>query len=93
MYNIWSYTKIQLYERIEFILNFAHKDGTKLDPAAVGIPPGVPVDVPHVVTFNALDSNRTEMIVSEFGYATAEARDLSKSGLEQCVDKMAMLFD
>ncbi|HCT81578.1 MAG TPA: activator of HSP90 ATPase [Micromonosporaceae bacterium] len=93
MYNTWSYTRIQPYERIEFILTFADKDGTKLDPAAVGIPPGVPADVPHVVTFKAVGANRTEMTVSEFGYATAEARDLSKSGLEQCVDKMAVLFD
>jgi hypothetical protein len=30
--------------------------------------------------------------VREFGYGTAEARDISRAGLEQCLDKMAALF-
>jgi len=28
----------------------------------------------------------------EFGYTLDQARDLSKAGLEQCLDKMAALF-
>jgi hypothetical protein len=29
------------------------------------------------------------MIVAEYGYTSEQAHDLSKAGLEQCLDKMA----
>jgi len=89
MYNTWTYKKIVPNERIEFTLNFADKDGNKLDPAQMGLPPGIPKDVPHVITFKALGDKKTEMTVSEFGYTTDEAVNTSKAGLDQCLDKMA----
>jgi uncharacterized protein YndB with AHSA1/START domain len=88
MYNTWTYRKIEPLKRIEFILNFADQDGRKLDPATMGLPPGIPQDVPHVVTFKVV-GNRTEMTVSEYGYASNEAANVSRSGLEECLDKMA----
>ena len=51
MYHTWTYTTIESHERIGFVSNFADKDGTHLDPAALGMPPGVPHDVPHEITF------------------------------------------
>lgn len=89
MYNTWSYRKIVPHERIEFVLNFADKDGNKLDPAKMGLPPGIPQDVPHIITFKALGDKKTEMTVSEYGYTTDQAVETSKAGLEQCLDKMA----
>lgn len=89
MYNTWTYKKIVPNERIEFTLNFADKDGNKLDPAQMGLPPGIPKDVPHVITFKARGDKKTEMTVSEFGYTTDEAVNTSKAGLDQCLDKMA----
>lgn len=93
MYNTWTYQKIVPLERIEFILNFADKDGNKLDPAEMGLPPGVPQDVLHVITFKAggdpSTGPRTEMTVTEYGYTSDQAHDISKAGLEQCLDKMA----
>lgn len=89
MYNTWAYKKIVPNERIEFVLNFSDKDGNKLDPAKIGLPPGIPQDVPHVITFKALGNNKTEMTVSEYGYTTDQAVATSKAGLEQCLDKMA----
>ena len=62
------------------------------DPAATGIPPGVPYDVLHVVTFEAAGDGGTEMTVTEYGYTTEQAHDLSKAGMEQCLDKMAAIF-
>ena len=41
-YNTWTYRRIVPLERLEFVQHFADKDGTPLDPAAVGLPPGVP---------------------------------------------------
>jgi uncharacterized protein YndB with AHSA1/START domain len=89
MYNTWTYKKIVPHERIEFVLNFSDKDGNKLDPAKIGLPPGIPQDVPHIITFKALGDRKTEMTVSEYGYTTDQAVETSKAGLEQCLDKMA----
>jgi uncharacterized protein YndB with AHSA1/START domain len=92
IYNTWTYTRIDPHERIEFVSNFADDDGTHIEPAAMGVPPGVPYDVPHVITFETVGDGRTEMTVTEHGYTTEEARDLSKAGMEQCLDKMAAIF-
>ena len=35
MYHTWTYTRIDPHERIEFISNFADKEGTHIDPAAM----------------------------------------------------------
>jgi hypothetical protein len=56
------------------------------------VPPGVPYDVLHVITFESVGDNETEMTVTEYGYTTEQARDLSKAGMEQCLDKMATIF-
>jgi uncharacterized protein YndB with AHSA1/START domain len=92
MYSTWTYTKIVPNERIEYTFNFADKDGNKLTPAQMGIPAGVPEDGHHIVTFKDLGDNRTEMTVTEHGYTSDQAHDLSKAGLEQCLDKMAASF-
>ncbi len=92
MYNTWTYTRIDPHKRIEFVSNFANKDGTHLDPAAMGMHPGVPREVPHVIVFKAAGDNGTEMTVTEHDYTTEQARDLSHAGMEQCLDKMAALF-
>jgi uncharacterized protein YndB with AHSA1/START domain len=91
-YNTWTYRKIDPNKLIEFILNFTDKDGKKLDPAAMDMPPGIPKDVRHVITFKAVGDSQTEMTVTEYGYTSDQAHDLSKAGLEQCLDKMAASF-
>jgi uncharacterized protein YndB with AHSA1/START domain len=92
MYNTWTYTRIDPHERIEFISNFADEDGRHLNPADLGVPQGVPHDVLHVITFKGAGGGGTEITVTEYGYTTEEARNLSKAGMEQCVDKMAAIF-
>jgi uncharacterized protein YndB with AHSA1/START domain len=92
MYHTWTYTRIDPQKRIEFLSNFANEDGTHLDPGALGMPPGVPHDVPHVIVFKAAGNKGTEMTVTEHGYTTEQARDLSRAGMEQCLDKMAAMF-
>ncbi len=92
MYHTWTYTRIDPHERIEFVSNFADEDGTHIDPAAMGMPTGVPREVPHVIVFKAAGDNGTKMTVTEYGYTTEQARDLSRAGMEQCLDKMAAMF-
>jgi uncharacterized protein YndB with AHSA1/START domain len=91
-YNTWAYRKIVPMQQIEFILNFADKDGKRIDPVSMGLPPGIPQDVRHVITFKAVGDNQTEMTVTEYGYTPDQEFDLSKAGLEQCLDKMAASF-
>lgn len=88
-YSLWSYKKIAPLELIEYIHNLVDKDGKKVDPAKVGLPPDFPQDVRNVITFKAVGANRTEMTVKEYGYTSDQWFDLSKQGLEQCLDKMA----
>src|SRR5262245_22128849 len=89
MYNTWSYKKIVLHERIEFTLHFTDKDGNKLDPTQMGLPPEIPKEVPHVITFKALGDKKTEMTIIESGYTTEQAVEPSRAGLVECLDKMA----
>ena len=58
----------------------------------MGMPPGDPCYGPHVITFKSVGDARTEIVVTEHGYTTEQARDLSRAGMEQCLDKMAAMF-
>ena len=88
VYSTWTYQTIDPRAMIEFVFNFSDSEGRKIHPDQVGIPPGVPEDVRHVITFRTLEDNRTEMTITEFGYLTDQAHDISRAGLAQCVDKM-----
>jgi uncharacterized protein YndB with AHSA1/START domain len=92
MHNRWTYTEITEPSRVEFVSTFADADGNRIDPAAAGIPPGVPVDVPHVVDLEPLPGGRTRVTVTESGYTDEQARAQSQLGQEQCLDKMQALF-
>jgi uncharacterized protein YndB with AHSA1/START domain len=87
-YNTWSYQKIDPLQRIEFVLNFADAEGNRVTPVELGLPPDIPQAVRHVVTFKALGDNQTEMTITEFGYTSALAQELSKAGMEGSLDKM-----
>jgi uncharacterized protein YndB with AHSA1/START domain len=88
LYNTWTYRKIVPMQLIEFILDWADKDGNRIDPNKMGLPPDMPRDVRHVVTFKAV-GNKTEMTVTEYGYTSDQIFDLSLAGLNECLDKMA----
>jgi uncharacterized protein YndB with AHSA1/START domain len=92
LYNTWTYRKIVPMQQIEFIQNFADEQGNKINPVTVGLPSDLPQDVRNVVSFKAVGNNQTEMTVTEYGYTSDQVFDLSKVGLEQCLDKMAASF-
>jgi activator of Hsp90 ATPase-like protein len=92
MYNTWAYTRIIPLHEIEFVLNFADADGNRIEPTAMGLPADIPQDVRHLITFKAVNANQTEMTVTEFGYTSDQVFDMSKAGLEQCLDKMGASF-
>ena len=88
MYNTWTYRRIEPTTLIEFVNRFTDETG-----ASIPSPPGVPSEVPHLVTLTSLAADRTSMTVVEFGFPDEQMRDQSKAGLEQCLDKMAALLE
>lgn len=91
-YSLWQYTKIVPMERIEYTFSFADSDGNKIDPAAAGLPPGVVKEQHHVVTFKTIGTTKTELTVTERDWPVGQMMDMSRLGLEQCLDKMAKLL-
>jgi uncharacterized protein YndB with AHSA1/START domain len=89
LYNTWTYRSIEPMDRIEFVQGFAKEDGTRVAPAELGLPPGIPEEVRHVVTLSPIDSATTRLTVREYGYPTAEIVEISRAGMEQVLDKMA----
>jgi len=100
MYNTWTYKQIVPLQQIEFIQNFADQTGNKADPALHGLPPDAPQEVRNLVTFKALsgdsapqpETGKTEVTVTEFDWTVGPIMEMSKAGLEQCLDKMAAIF-
>jgi uncharacterized protein YndB with AHSA1/START domain len=91
LYNTWTYREIVPLRRLEFVQRFSDEDGNTLDPATLGLPPGIPREVRHVVTFEAA-SGKTELTVTEYGYTSDQVVEVSRAGMEQCLDKMAASF-
>ena len=92
MYNTWAYTKIVPMEQIDFIQNLADKDGNKLDPSSMGFPSEFPQDQRTLLTFKALGDTQTELTVTEFAWTVGQMMEMSKMGMEQCLDKMEVVL-
>jgi uncharacterized protein YndB with AHSA1/START domain len=88
LYNTWTYRSIEPMDRIEFVQGFADEHGNRVAPAELGLPPGIPEDVRHVVTLRSIDDGATELTVHEFGYPDAQTVEISRTGMAQCLDKM-----
>lgn len=91
LYNTWDYTRIIQNKLIEFTLRFTDKDRKVLSPQDIGLPEGVPIEVPHVIILKDVEG-KTEMKYYECGYTTNHAVEISKAGLEEVLDKMAKVL-
>ncbi len=92
MYSTWAYTQVTEGQGFEYIFNLSDANGTKLDPAAIGLPPDFPQDARHTVVLRDVGGGRTELTMTEFGYTNDQQLELSKAGLIECFDKMAAIF-
>jgi uncharacterized protein YndB with AHSA1/START domain len=90
IYNTWTYTRIVPMTSIEFVQHFADKAGNKIKPADSGLPPGIPDQVPHAITFRDLGGGKTEMTIVESGYTNAQVVEISKAGMASVLDKLAV---
>jgi uncharacterized protein YndB with AHSA1/START domain len=90
----WSITGLTPGQRLAYVFEFVDAEGRAITPAEAGIPmSGVPERGEHEVLLEDVGSGRTRLRMVERGYREAEARDLSRAGLEQCLDKMAALVE
>jgi uncharacterized protein YndB with AHSA1/START domain len=92
MYSTWTYQRIVPMERIEYIHNLADRDGHKIDPVTLGMPSDFPQDQRHAITFKRLSGNKTELTVTEYDWPVGQMMEMSRMGMEQCLDKMAAIF-
>jgi uncharacterized protein YndB with AHSA1/START domain len=92
-HSAWELLEVQPLHRLRYRFAFTDADGAPITPAEAGVPEGVPADGEHEVVLTDLGDGRTRLAMTERGYTTAEARDLSREGLEQCLDKMEALVE
>lgn len=89
LFNTWTYGVVEVGRRLEFVLRFADRHRNTISPQSLGVPAGVPSEVPHILTFDDLGSGKSRMTIREIGYTSAEALESSRSGLVQTLDKLA----
>ncbi|MEQ8674590.1 MAG: SRPBCC domain-containing protein [Aggregatilineales bacterium] len=91
-YSLWDYQAIDPQARIDFIHNLADQDGNKIDPVAVGMPADFPTDQLQVIAFKSLGDNKTELTVTEYGWTVGQMMEMSRMGMNQCLDKLERLL-
>jgi uncharacterized protein YndB with AHSA1/START domain len=91
-YNVWKYTKIITGKFIQYISNFADKEGNVITPETAGLPAETPMDKKQQVEFEELDGGKTKITITEFGWLTEGVMiERSRNGLEQTfanIDRM-----
>jgi uncharacterized protein YndB with AHSA1/START domain len=92
MWMTWAYTAVEPMRRIAYIQNLSDASGARIDPGAIGMPPEFPRDVATVVTLTP-EGGRTRMRIVEDTTTSGFMHEMSLTGLEQCMDKMARSFN
>lgn len=90
--NTWRYRTLDAPRLIEFDMGWADEHGNEVDPAAMGLPPDLPRVVPHRIVLEDLGDGTTRMEITEFGYTSEQTVAISRSGLLQVLEKMAVLL-
>lgn len=93
-HSTWEITELDPPHVLRYTYRFADAAGNAITRAEAGIPTeGVPDHGEHEVVLSPLGGGRSRLEMTEHGYTTEEARELSRGGLEQCLDKMAVLVE
>jgi uncharacterized protein YndB with AHSA1/START domain len=87
-YTTGVYKKIVHLKLIEFTQALSDKDGNPIDPATLGMPPDFPKEIASSLTFKSI-GGKTQLTATEYGWTVGQMRDLSESGLSDCLDKLA----
>ena len=92
LYNTFQYREIIPTKQIKFISNLADKDGKKIDPASIGMPADFPQELFYILSFEDLGNRKTKLTVIELDWPHGQMMEMSRMGMEQCLDKMAAIF-
>lgn len=88
-YNVWKYTKVIPNKIIQYISNFADKDGNVISPEIVGLPAETPMDKKQQFEFKDFGNGKTGITITEFGWrADGVMIERSKRGLKQILANM-----
>lgn len=91
MCNGWTYTRIEPMRSIEFVQYFADQKGNRLSAENLGLPTDIPDAVPHVIMLEDWGNGSTRLTVTESGYTSQQTIEVSRTGMQQCLDKMEKL--
>lgn len=91
-YSTWHYQRVVPFREIEYVHHLCDQDGNAVDPAELGMPRDFPQGIRHLVTLTPLDGEKTEVTVTEYDWPVGQMMELSRMGLDQCLDKMADLL-
>ncbi|MDD8017527.1 MAG: SRPBCC domain-containing protein [Bacteroidota bacterium] len=83
------YKKIVPMERLEFTQGLSDKDGNRIDPASIGMPPDFPKEFLTTIVFKKIKHDMTELIITEYGWTPGHMYVYSLAGMHQCIDKLA----
>ncbi len=89
MYTAGVYKKIVPMERLEFTQGLADKDGNRIDPAQVGMPPDFPKELHTTVVFEKLKGDMTKLTITEYDWTAGQMYVYSLAGMQQSIDKLA----
>jgi uncharacterized protein YndB with AHSA1/START domain len=87
-YSSGVYKEIVPLKRLEFTTSLSDKDGNRIDPALIGMPPDFPREIRTVVAFKA-KGNMTELTITEYDWPVSQMMVYSYAGMHQSIDKLA----
>jgi uncharacterized protein YndB with AHSA1/START domain len=87
MYTAGVYQSIVPLKRLEFTQGLSDKDGNRIDPALVGMPPDFPKEIRTVILFKAL-GDMTELTITEYDWPVSQMMVYSYAGMHQSLDKL-----
>jgi uncharacterized protein YndB with AHSA1/START domain len=89
LYTAGIYKKIVPMELLEFTQGLADKDGNKIDPADIGMPPDFPKEIRTTVAFKKIKGgDMTELTITEYGWTVGQMYVYSFAGMQQSIDKL-----
>jgi uncharacterized protein YndB with AHSA1/START domain len=91
MWMTWYYTRVEPMLRLEYVQNLSDEHGNRIDPGAIGMGADFPRDVATLVALTPR-GHMTELKIVEDTTTSEFMHEMSRLGLEQCMDKMAAGF-
>lgn len=90
-YTAGVYKKIVPMKLIEFSQGLADKDGNRIDPTTMGMPPDFPKEIPSALAFKRV-GDKTELTATEYDWTVGQMLEMSEAGLNECLDKLAAVL-